>query len=178
MGCGKSTVGPLLADALGFSFVDLDDEIERHEDKSIKDIFNVSGERYFRSLEKSYLHHFIDNHETVFALGGGTVTIEGIIAELKKNGVLVYLKTDAEELIDRLRGHTHRPLLYEKNIGSMSEVELHRKINSLLQERTVYYQEADLIIETTQKPVDVVVELVLKALAGLFHNDESHKRKL
>ncbi len=173
MGSGKSTVGPLLAQALGYNYVDLDDEIESREERSIEEIFQVSGEPHFRSLEQNYLKHFIEESDTVFALGGGTVTIEGLIQDLKKSGILVYLKTDAEELVTRLQGHTHRPLLRGKDGGSLGDVELHKRIDSLLQERTVYYRQADIIIETTRRSVDTIMESVLNEIAGILHNDDS-----
>ncbi len=173
MGSGKSTIGPVLAQALGFGFVDLDEEIESREEQSIEEIFQVAGEPHFRSLERQYLQRFIEERSSVFALGGGTVTIEGLLQDLKRNGILVYLKTDAEELVARLQGHTHRPLLRGKDGRSLSEVELHKRIDLLLQERIVYYRQADIIIETTRQPVETVLESVLKALAGILHNNDS-----
>lgn len=165
MGSGKSTVGPPLANALGFMFVDLDEEIEQREGSSIEDIFKGAGEAHFRSLERTYLQRFIEDGETVFALGGGTITIEGLIEYLKINGVLVYLKSDADELVPRLRGHTHRPLLQGKEGQALGEAELHRKIDSLIRQREVYYRQADVIVETSRQPVEAVVESVLNALA-------------
>jgi shikimate kinase len=171
MGSGKSTIGPLLAEVLGFTFIDLDDEIEQREGNSIEDIFRISGEPNFRSLERSYLQRFIGGDETVFALGGGTVTIEGLIGELKTHGILVYLKTDADELMPRLQGHNHRPLLLGKEGETLGESELHRTIELLLQHREMYYSQADVIVETTNKPVNAVLESVLNALADKIDKD-------
>lgn len=173
MGSGKSTVGPLIAKALGFSFVDLDEEIENHEGQSIEEIFQVSGEQHFRSIERSYLQRFIESDETVFALGGGTVTIEGLIPDLRCRGYLVYLKTDADELVPRLQGHSHRPLLQGSEGETLGEAELHRKIIPLLQQREVYYRQADIIIETTGISVEAVVASVLHALAENIHKENT-----
>lgn len=173
MGSGKSTIGPLVAKALGFSFVDLDEEIERQEGRSIDDIFQISGEPGFRALEQSYLKRFIEDNETVFALGGGTVTIEGLIPELKACGILVYLKTDADELVPRLEGHSHRPLLQGAEGEALGESELHRRIVLMLKQREEYYRRADIIIETSEKSIEVVVESVLNALAEKIHRNNT-----
>jgi shikimate kinase len=165
MGSGKSTVGPLIAEALGFSFIDLDDVIERSEGKTIDDIFQVSGEQNFRVIERSYIRRFVEGSDTVFALGGGTVTIEGLIPELKLHGILVYLKSDADALVPRLRGHSHRPLLLGMSGETLTDAELQQKITFLLKQREEYYRQADVIVDITQRPVDAVVESVLNAVA-------------
>jgi shikimate kinase len=172
MGSGKSTAGPLIAEALGYSFIDLDAEIERHEGESIEEIFRHAGETHFRNLERSYLDRLMSGAETVFALGGGTVTIEGMIPLLRGYGVLVYLSTDADELVVRLRGHTHRPLLTKEG-EAMHRDELHRRITTLLQGRETYYRQADIIVETSGQPVEKVVETVLTGFASILHADES-----
>jgi len=172
MGSGKSTVGPLVAKALGFLFIDLDEEIERREGHSIEEIFQLSGEQHFRSIERTYLQRMIEDEETVFALGGGTVTIEGLISDLKSSGILVYLKTDVDELVPRLQGHSHRPLLQRTKGEALGEAELHRKIGLLLNQREEFYRQADVIVDTTGKPVEIVVETVLNALAENIHRDK------
>ncbi len=176
MGSGKTTVGPLIAEALGFSFVDLDEEIERQEGKTIDDIFQDSGEQHFRIIERSYVRRFVEGSDTVFALGGGTVTIEGLISELKANGLLVYLKSDADALMSRLRGHSHRPLLLGEKGETLSDADLQRKIAFLLKQREEYYRQADIIVDSTHRPVDAVVESVLNALAeNLFRENIKNK---
>ena len=176
MGSGKTTVGPLIAEALGFSFVDLDEEIEQHEGKTIDDIFQDSGEQHFRIIERSYVRRFVEGSDTVFALGGGTVTIEGLIPELKTNGILIYLKSDADALVPRLRGHSHRPLLLGEKGETLSDADLQRKIAFLLKQREEYYRQADIIVDSTQRPVDAVVESVLNALAeNLFRENIKNK---
>jgi shikimate kinase len=172
MGSGKSTVGPRVARALGYTFVDLDNEIETGEGKSIEEIFKASGEPLFRSLERTYLDQLTAGVETVFALGGGTVTVPGMIAFLKSTGVLVYLRTDADELVPRLRGHTHRPLLHSSDNKSLGDAELHRRISSLLEQRETYYREADIVIETSGIPIPAVIEQVLNSIAEFIKKEE------
>jgi shikimate kinase len=68
---GKSTVGKLLADKLGYTFWDIDQVIEEREGKSIEEIFRDEGEEYFRSLERSVLEEFLEKERVVVSTGGG-----------------------------------------------------------------------------------------------------------
>jgi shikimate kinase len=172
MGSGKSTIGPPVARALGYAFIDLDNEIETGEGKTIEEIFVASGEPLFRSLERKYLQQLIGEADSVFALGGGTVTVPGMISYLKSTGVLVYLRTDADELVPRLRGHTHRPLLHTSDGKAPGDAELYRRISSLLDQREAYYREADIVIETSGVPVPTVIENVLKSIAEFVKKEE------
>jgi shikimate kinase len=71
MGSGKSTIGRLLAAQLGWSFIDLDEEIVAHEQMPIEHIFATHGEPYFRALELALLEPLL-SRKMVIALGGGT----------------------------------------------------------------------------------------------------------
>ncbi len=171
MGSGKSTVGPPVAEALGYPFLDLDDVIEQGEDRSIEEIFATSGEPDFRLIEHSYMHDLVSRDATVFALGGGTVTVGGMIAFLKSNGILVYLRTDTDDLIPRLQGHLHRPLLRGADSRALAEGELHRRITALLEQRERYYIEADIIVDTSGIPVPRVVEKILTSIADILKKE-------
>jgi len=72
MASGKSTVGRLLARQLGVEFIDLDEYIEEHQKKSIKNIFSEKGEIFFRKLEHQILSEVLDKEESiVLSTGGG-----------------------------------------------------------------------------------------------------------
>jgi shikimate kinase len=172
MGSGKSTIGPPVARALGYAFIDLDNAIETGEGKTIEEIFVASGEPLFRSLEQKYLQQLIGEADSVFALGGGTVTVPGMIPFLKSMGVLVYLRTDADGLVPRLRGHSHRPLLHTSDDKAPGDAELYRRISSLLDQREAYYRKADIVIETSGVPVPTVIENVLKSIAEFVKKEE------
>jgi len=73
MGSGKSTVGSILANTLGYGFVDIDQGIEQAEGKTVSEIFREKGEEYFRNLEQSLLLRVSALPHTVISLGGGTV---------------------------------------------------------------------------------------------------------
>lgn len=97
-GCGKSTIGRLLAERLGKTFVDLDSEIEKREKKIIPEIFAESGEEEFRKTESEIVAEFCLNSGQVIATGGGAVLDEKNVERMKSNGVIVFVKRDIEKL--------------------------------------------------------------------------------
>jgi len=114
MGSGKTTVGRIVADALGCPFVDLDQEIVRKTGRSIPQIFESDGESTFRILEKKALEQTISKYSettAVLSLGGGTVTVPGAVKLLQEKSLCIYLKATVETLRARLDGDTAgRPL--------------------------------------------------------------------
>ena len=86
MGCGKSTVGKLLAQALGFAFVDTDQYIEAALGRSIPDIFAKEGEAFFRDRELDAAEELARGKGQVIACGGGLPTRADSIASLKVSG--------------------------------------------------------------------------------------------
>ena len=117
MGGGKTTVGRLLADALGCPFMDLDDLIVKKAGKSIPDIFAQDGEPAFRQLEAQVLRKTVEKYAestVVLALGGGAVLAPASAALLHEKTVCIYLRATLDTLLARLAGETAgRPLLQE-----------------------------------------------------------------
>lgn len=111
MGCGKTTVGQVLANASGRRFVDLDQYIERQQGKTISQIFAEGGEEPFRLLETRAVQELCGMESLVIATGGGTVLKEENAALLRKNGVIVLLDASLDTLEQRLSGVCDRPLL-------------------------------------------------------------------
>ena len=111
MGSGKSTYGRLIANKLGYSFVDTDNYIEKKEGRSISDIFTDDGEEYFRSLETEVLRELMQAKEPqVLSLGGGTPLRE-CNRELMKDGYTIFLNITADDAYERLKDDSERPLL-------------------------------------------------------------------
>jgi len=117
MGSGKTSVGRLVADALGCPFMDLDELIVKKAGRSIPAIFEADGERGFRRLEKQVLEKTVEKYAestAVLALGGGTVTVPGAIGLLQEKTLCIYLQADADTLRTHLEGQREgRPLAGE-----------------------------------------------------------------
>src|SRR3970282_713969 len=92
MGSGKSTIGPILANTLGWDFYDLDRVIEKKTGKKIRQIFEQDGENFFRKIETETLKELSVNNKVIISLGGGTIVSDENIGILKNSGKLIYLK--------------------------------------------------------------------------------------
>ncbi len=97
MGCGKSTVGALLARRFHLTLADTDALIERREGRSIPEIFASDGEAHFRALELALCRELSGQQGLVIACGGGLPLQEEAIAALKKNGLVFWLDRDPGE---------------------------------------------------------------------------------
>lgn len=116
MGCGKSTVGALLARRLGVPFLDLDTLICDREGRSIPGIFASEGEAGFRRIEQECLEEVVAQYadapgKLVLALGGGTVTTPACATLVRERTFCVWLEASAEELRRNLAGDETRPML-------------------------------------------------------------------
>ena len=132
MGCGKSTLGRMLAKRLGRAFIDLDGEIERREGRSIPDIFAAEGDAGFRKYETAALLDALCADNAVIATGGGIVTREENIAAMREKGLVVRLCRPLEEIIADVRQDT-RPNL----AGNKEE-----RMRTLYAQREALYQKA------------------------------------
>jgi len=111
MGAGKTTVGRMLANALGFQFVDADRELEARSGALIATIFSVEGEDGFRRREAGLLDELTQRPRIVLATGGGAILNAETRARLKQRGLVLYLRASAEEIHRRTRNDRSRPLL-------------------------------------------------------------------
>lgn len=102
MGCGKTTVGRLLAQPLGLDLADTDALIEQRAGRSIPDLFSRDGEAHFRALELALCRELSGQSGLVIACGGGLPTQEAAIAALKETGVVFWLDRDPGEIYDGL----------------------------------------------------------------------------
>ena len=157
MGAGKSHVGRLLADGLSIPFLDIDDEIVEKESTSIFEIFRTRGEAEFRQIESRLIEQTASREKSVIACGGGAVLDGRNVENLKKNGILVYLKAGEEEILKRMDGLSDRPLLnVDDRLG---------EIKRLLKKREPRYNEvADIVVDTSGLSPEEVTKEVMVAI--------------
>ena len=160
-GSGKSTVGPVLAKRLGWSFVDTDRLIEEATGMAVTDIFSTLGEPAFRQRESEMIAHVATMfRELVVSLGGGAIVNGKNRSRLHETGTIVYLKASPTVLAGRLQDHNERrPLLHAPD-GDVAG-----RLEALLKERQALYEEAQLTIETGDLDADAIVDRILAAVA-------------
>tara|TARA_B100000767_G_scaffold57221_1_gene52958 strand:+ start:330 stop:830 length:501 start_codon:yes stop_codon:yes gene_type:complete len=138
MGSGKSKVGKIVAEQLLLKYIDLDEFIEESEQISISDIFNNSGETYFRELEQQYLKEIIKEDNILVSTGGGTPTFHKLIETMNEVGETIYLECSTEILFKRLHENKEkRPMISE-----FSDKNLKIYIENKLSERKIFYTKA------------------------------------
>ena len=145
MGTGKTSVGRLVADNLGFEFLDTDELIQSHTGRTIADIFAKDGEPAFRALDKQVIQEISTRAKTVIATGGGLPTNAENLAVLKSFALVVCLWASPEKIWERVRHQSHRPLLHDANPQ--------KKIRELLAVREPFYKQADVLINTDLRSV-------------------------
>ena len=158
MGVGKSSVGRLVAEALGMEFVDLDDTIVAKAGIDIPAIFKERGEQRFRELEKGATRKIAARDGVVIACGGGTVIDEENLEALRRNSRMILLTADPEIILQRVEadGDT-RPLL--------SVEEKVEPIARLLGKRMPRYIEAaDMAVDTSGKTQAQVAREIIEYL--------------
>ena len=159
MGCGKTSVGRILAAKLGYRFVDLDQVIVERAGASINEIFASHGEPAFRSLESGALAEVAGRTGVVVSTGGGAVIAEGNRSVMRRSGAIVNLTATAEAIAARVSGDSERPLL--KDDASVE------RIRTMLGGREGFYADADLRIDTTGKTVEAVAAEIVQYLKEL-----------
>ena len=143
-GCGKSTVGRLLAEKTGKTFVDTDAEIEKRAQKTIPRIFAEDGEEVFRNYETKILSEFGKESGLIIATGGGCVTESRNYPLLHQNGAIFWLQRDIDKLPT-----DGRPLSQSRSLAEMYETR-----------RPLYAQFADHTIDNNGSTEDAVTAIL------------------
>jgi shikimate kinase len=158
MGAGKSICGRVLARRSGRCFVETDDVIVARDGRPIPEIFRQDGEERFRQLEGEVLDDLGLKRGNVIATGGGLPCREGRMELLKSLGTVVWLDGDFRELHERARRTGDRPMLEGRSFAD---------VEALYRQRTAFYRQAHLTIDTTGLGIDEVVSRVLRGLRDL-----------
>lgn len=150
-GAGKSTVGVLLAKALGMPFIDTDLVIQEKEGKCLQDIIDSKGIEYFLSLEEGVILNLnVKGH--VIATGGSVVYSKAAVRYLRENGILVYLNLRYGEIEMRIENMSGRGIVIKKG----------QRLDELFNERAPLYEEyADVVIDCSGKDMERIVNEIL-----------------
>jgi shikimate kinase len=154
-GSGKSTIGPLLAEALGVPFRDVDEDIVAAAGKPISEIFVDDGEDHFRALERAAVARALSTHDGVLSLGGGAILAESTRALLKAHTV-VYLSVDLPDAIARVGLGSGRPLLAMNPRATLKFL--------LDQRRPLYEEVATITVKTDGRTPEEITEELARAL--------------
>lgn len=165
MGAGKSTIGPRLAHKLGWSFIDLDDEIIRIEQRSVAEIFEAIGEARFRELEQNALADTLRQEHIVLALGGGAIETPANRQRIQEDDatLLIYLAAPLEVLIERCeQQQLHRKAVRRPILEKRAE------LTERFQRRRPLYELADWTVDTTGKTLDELVHILMAQWTQAF----------
>jgi shikimate kinase len=154
MAAGKSTVGRALAEQLGWSFADIDQEIEAEQGVTVAEIFQNKGEDRFRDLETEMIRRHVTAVRSgvpqVIALGGGAFVQQRNWELLENNGVTIWLDCPFDLVCERLNGDDSRPLARDRH-----------RLSKLFEDRRPLYSRADFRLEITDEETSLVVSRIL-----------------
>ena len=163
MGSGKSTFGRIIAESLNYSFIDGDDYIVKNSEfESIEQIFKNKGENYFRILESEKFEELTLKNNCIIATGGGIVLNNKNILNMKKSGIIIYLKSSIDNLVNNLYNTEGRPLL--------NNIDLELKLNEIFKIReNLYLKAVDFIVDVSFKDKNEIKKLILNSIKEVIN---------
>ena len=154
-GAGKSTAARLVAERLGMTARDTDDDVERSAGETIADLFLERGEEHFRALESQAVRDALIEHEGVLAVGGGAV-LDGQVRELLSRQTVVFLDVSITGAAPRIGFNRDRPLLIGNPRASWVR---------LMEARRAFYDEvATITVHTDGRTPDEVADEIVSRL--------------
>lgn len=158
---GKSTVGKMLANKLGYLFIDLDVYIQEKDGRSLQDIIDTEGEAALMDIEKKRMSE-LDLHRLVVAPGGSLVYYADLMRELKKKAFIIYLNESLSGLEQRLGNAPTRGIIGLK----------HKSIAGLYAERApLYMRYADIIIDSDNLTCQQITSEITRKLRRLEESE-------
>ncbi len=152
MGCGKTTVGKQLSRITSMEYIDIDQYIEKQQNKTISEIFAKYGESYFRELEHQACKELSGKNGCVISAGGGTLLFERNVEVLKQNGTVMLLNVPLNTIKNRLCNDQKRPLLQRDDKDKVMEEMYNARL-------PIYKSVADQIINADKSPLAVAEEI-------------------
>ena len=175
MTSGKSTIGPILANVLGWNFIDLDNAIEEHEGKSVVEIFNTNGEEYFRNIEHNLLLDYSRTKNLILSLGGGTMAFERNLTILKNSGTTIYLKSSPEMIYKRIKNKIDRPIFRDLVLSNNAkQSDFINRIEEFLSKREPFYSQSNIKIDTDETSIGITVDKLAKILNRAMHEKNKY----
>jgi shikimate kinase len=153
MGAGKSRIGRELASHLGWTFIDLDEQIERSEKMAIREIFSRFGEAHFRSLEHESVKRLSAQTRVVIALGGGAYINPKNRSLAESTGLTVWLKVSFDNVVHRVTMDGTRPLFASPD-----------QARQLYEDRMPIYSMARVHVSTDGREPASIVDEILKRM--------------
>ena len=157
MGAGKTTVGRLVAERLGWRYLDSDDEIERVTGRTVRQIFETDGEAAFRRAETEVLTAALGGpDQAVVSVAGGAVLDAANREAIADAGTVVWLRAPVAILAERAIRGEHRPLLDGDPLGALTALYEQRE--------PIYAGLADLIIDVADIPPEEIAGVIVEAV--------------
>ena len=156
MGSGKTYWGKMLAAANNFSFIDLDEAIEKKTGRTVAEIFENIGEEYFRMIETKKLRSLVKKRNTIIACGGGTPCFYENMQWMNDHGKTIYLSSTPEDILKRVLSEMEkRPL-----IKNLNQAELYFFIQQKLREREPFYNQSKFIVQSNEASIHSFASII------------------
>ena len=156
MGSGKSAIGKILSKKMEVPLSDTDKIIEQEVGKSIYEIFNERGEKYFRQVEEKVVGRVLDKTAHIISTGGGSILSSKTRKAIKSKSFSIWVQCNVNIISRRIRDQENRPLLKNKNI-----------LDTLVKknrERVKFYRQADIHIVNESSNIEITVEAIVEEL--------------
>jgi shikimate kinase len=153
MGAGKTTIGRNLAVQLGYRFLDTDYEIANEIGLTVKEIFQIQGEKSFREQERKLLLEIVRDEHQIIACGGGMLLPKGNLKLAQTSGLVVLLHAPVQVLLHRVSENSDRPLLEGHDLAS--------RLDQLLKVREPFYSAINDRVDTSGEDVDRIASTII-----------------
>ncbi len=157
MGSGKSAVGEVLSERIGVPLSDTDKIIEEEVGKKIFQIFNDSGEKYFRQVEEKVVGKVLNDTAHIISTGGGSILSAKTRNLIKYRSCSIWIKCNINIISRRILNQEKRPLLADKNIVD-TLIEKNKK-------RIKFYRQADIHILNENPNLEITVDAIIENLS-------------